>query len=66
MVNKKKKKLRPEERSKALSFFLLAFPTVIILVLNMMIPQSWWAQILIAVYQFIILKQFIDRHYDLI
>lgn len=61
-----KKELTDEDKPKALTFFLLGAPTVLIIALAMITPDAWWAQILIAVYQFIMLKQFVDRHYDIV
>lgn len=51
---------------KVLTFFLIAFPTVVIVALSMLVEGSWWAQILLAIYQFITLKQFIDSYYDVL
>lgn len=56
-------RLDKDEKSKVLSFFLLGFPTVLIIALGMLAPSVWWASILIAIYQFIMLKQFLDKHY---
>ena len=47
-----------------LSFFMLGFPTVIIICLSMLIENSWWVQILLAIFQFIMLKQFMDSYYE--
>ena len=59
MVKQNKK----EDKSKVLTFFLLAFPTLLIVALAQLAPgDTWWALILIAIYQFILLKQFLDRY----
>lgn len=60
----KKKKATEKDKKKVLSFFLLGFPTLIIITLMMLIPDAWYVAILIAVYQFITLKQFIDQYYE--
>jgi len=53
-----------EDKSKVLTFFLLAFPTLLIIMMAQLAPQTWWAWILIAVYQFVMLKQFLDKYYE--
>jgi phosphatidylglycerophosphate synthase len=59
----KRKKADP----KVLTFFLLGFPTLLIIALAMISPaETWWAWILLALYQFIMLKQFIDRYYEVL
>lgn len=60
--NPKKKR---EVDKKVLSFFMLAFPTLLIIALGML-SDAWWGMILLAFYQFILLKQFLDHYYDLI
>ena len=52
---------------KVLSFFMLGFPTVIIIVLNLLV-QGYviWIQLVVAIYQFVLLKQFIDNYYKLL
>lgn len=51
---------------KILTFFLIAFPTLLIIALLMLNPKTWWATILIAFYQFILLKQFLDNYYEVL
>jgi len=53
-----------EDRPKVLTFFLLAFPTLLIVALAQLEPSTWWAQVIIAFYQFVMLKQFLDRYYE--
>ena len=59
-MKKKQRQVDPKVRT----FFLLAFPTLLIIALAMLNPDTWWAWILIAVYQFIYLKQFIDKYHE--
>jgi len=51
---------------KILTFFLIAFPTTLIIALGMINLNTWWAQILLAFYQFILLKQFLDNYYEVL
>ena len=51
---------------KALTFFLIAFPTLLVIALGMLTPGTWWAQILLAFYQFVLLKQFLDNYYEVL
>jgi len=51
---------------KILTFFLISFPTLLIIALSMITPSAWWAQILLAFYQFVLLKQFLDNYYEAI
>jgi len=61
----KKEVKRPQKvDKKILTFFLISFPTLIIIALGMLSPTAWWAQILMAFYQFILLKQFLDNYYE--
>lgn len=60
----RKEPVKPDK--KILSFFLLAFPTVIIIALGMLSPNTWWAMIVLGVYQFIMLKQFLDNYYEVL
>ena len=62
MEQKKEKRVD----KKILTFFLIAFPTLLIISLGYLVPNTWWAQIAIAVYQFILLKQFLDNYYEVI
>lgn len=58
------REIRKEDTKKVFSFFILAFPTILIVILNRITPSAWWAGTLLAFYQLIMLKQFIDSHYD--
>jgi hypothetical protein len=49
---------------KMLTFFLIAFPTLLIVALAQLEPGTWWAQILLAFFQFTLLKQFLDNYYE--
>ena len=62
MTNKKKKKVPLNK--KVLTFFMIAFPTVMIVAISMVTPSAWWAQIFLAAYQFIILEQFVNNYYE--
>jgi len=63
MVKEKKEKA-PLDKS-VLSFFLIAFPTIIIVLVGIIGGKFYWAiQIILAIYQLVILKQFIDSYYD--
>jgi hypothetical protein len=66
MANKEKGRERKQVDKKVLSFFLLAFPTLIIIILGMFIEpgKSWWVQVILALYQFILLRQFLDNYYE--
>lgn len=57
-----KEEKRPNK--KVLSFFTLAFPTIIIFSIGMLEPSAWWASLLLAFYQFVMLKQFLDSYYE--
>lgn len=61
-----KSKSRKRTDKKVLSFFMLAFPTLIIVALSILIENTSWAQILIAIYQFILIKQFLDNYYEVL
>jgi len=52
-----------EVDKKVFSFFVLAFPTILIVIFSMLTPSLWWANILLALFQFIILNQFLDNYY---
>ena len=58
------KKKKQELDKKVLTFFLIAFPTLMIIAFGMLNTNVWWAQIVLAFYQFILLKQFLDNYYD--
>lgn len=59
----------PEEiRSKFLTYFLLFFPTLILIAIpdtiNSSIILSASFKMLIAFYQFVTMKTFVDKHYE--
>ena len=60
------KKLEKKVDKKILTFFLIAFPTILIIALSMINPTTWWAQSALAIYQFILLKQFLDNYYEVL
>jgi len=60
------KKQTQKVDKKMLTFFLIAFPTLLIIALSMLTHNGWWAQILLAFYQFVLLKQFLDNYYEAI
>jgi len=60
------KKIPKKVDKKILTFFLIAFPTLIIIAIGMLAPGIWWVQILLAIYQFILLKQFLDNYYEVL
>jgi len=60
------KKREKRVDKKILTFFLIAFPTILIIAIGLLTPTAWWAQIALAVYQFILLKQFLDNYYEVI
>lgn len=62
---KERKKVKPVDR-KVLTFFLIAFPTLLVIALGMYSVGTWWAQVLLAFYQFVLLKQFLDDYYDVV
>jgi len=66
MAKKKSEKRLQQVDKKILTFFLIAFPTLLIIALSMIAPNTWWAQILLAFYQFVLLKQVLDNYYELI
>ncbi len=49
---------------KILSFFMLAFPTVIIVLIGLFMPNPVWVQVVLAFYQFVLMKQFLDTYYE--
>ena len=59
---KTKKQKRVDK--KTLTFFLVGFPTLLIIILHILSPDSWWAMVLLAFYQFILLKQVLDDYYN--
>ena len=64
MVKKMEKPKEVKEvDKKVFSFFVLAFPTILIVIFSMLSPSLWWANIFLAIYQLIMLKQFLDNYY---
>jgi|TARA_R100000093_G_C1927037_1_gene67481 hypothetical protein len=62
-VNNQKQK--PVDR-KVLSFFILGFP-IIVLVLIMMLPEWRFAQVIaLTFYELVLLKQFMDNYYEVL
>jgi len=61
----KKKEVSVDERKKLLTLFMLFFPSILIVLVPEML--IWWMPIvfkfLLLFYQFIILKNFIDKYY---
>jgi hypothetical protein len=62
----KKNKNRIPLNKKVLTFFMIAFPTVLIVALSYLSKDAWWGQILLAIYQFIILQQFVENYYEVL
>jgi hypothetical protein len=46
---------------KLLTFFLIAFPTILVAAVPI-----WWVQGALAFYQFVLLKQFLDNYYEVL
>lgn len=61
-----KKQPTQEEKSKVFTFLTLGFPTLLIVGIAMLttIAETWWVVLGLAVYQFLLMKQFIDRYYE--
>ena len=62
----RKNKISKKVDKKMLTFFLIAFPTLMIIALSRLNQSIWWAQILLAFYQFVLLKQFLDNYYEVL
>ncbi len=62
MKTREKKKSKETDR-KVLSFFLIMFPTIMIVALGILNPNAW-AMIALAFWQSVMLKQFLDNYYD--
>jgi hypothetical protein len=62
----KKNKNRIPLNKKVLTFFMIAFPTVLIVALSYLSKDAWWGQIFLAIYQFIILQQFVENYYEVL
>ena len=68
-MTQKSKAVKKKADPKVRTFFLLAFPSILIVALAMLFPNSWEAaiiMIMLVVYQFIMLKQFIDQYYEVL
>lgn len=61
---KPQRKVRVDK--KILTFFLIAFPTLLIILLGAWVKDSWFIQIALALYQFILLKQYLDNYYEVL
>lgn len=48
---------------KVFSFFTIAFPTILIIVTQNLFPKGWIISAGLAIYQFIIVKRFLDDYY---
>ena len=62
----KTKKESKKVDKKILTFFLIAFPTLLVIALGILYPGTWLVQILIAFYQFVLLKQYLDNYYEVL
>lgn len=63
-MERDKKEIDTLEKNKMLSFFLIAFPTLLIIGILRISPKAWWVTIILAIYQFVLLKQFVDKYYE--
>lgn len=61
MVKQLNEEEKMSNKNKVLTFFLLAFPTVIIAAID-----DLYVKIALVLYQFIMLKQYIDRYYEVL
>jgi len=62
-----KEKVTEEERKKFLTYFILFFPSIIIAIVPTVDNWNilgWIIKILLILYQFIAIKNFIDSHYQ--
>lgn len=66
MDKRKKTKVKIKTDKKIWSFFMIAFPTVLIIAILMLVPSAWWVTVILAFYQFLLLKQFLDTYYEFI
>jgi hypothetical protein len=63
-MKKETKKPTESDKKSMLSFFLIAFPTLLIIISMMIFPDTGYLIALaLAIYQFVVLKQFIDEYY---
>lgn len=61
---KKENQKKKDVDRKSLSFFMLGFPTLLIILIGLLNNSLvTMIQIVIAIYQFILLKQFLDNYY---
>jgi len=60
-----KEKRREESNKEVLSFFMIGFPTVLIILTGLFLDGATNSliQIALAVYQFILIKQFLNSYY---
>lgn len=61
----KKRKPTKQEKQRILSFFLIMFPTLVVIILGRLSPEAWAVSILIAFWQMVMVKQFIDEYYSI-
>ena len=67
MVKKQSKGIMPDPKVR--TFFVLAFPTIIIIAIAMLLQlniNSASIMIVLAVYQFLMLKQFVDQYHEVL
>ena len=58
---------KPKKDKKMLTFFLIAFPTLLVIAIGQLTWYwGWLIQIMIAFYQFILLKQYLDNYYEVL
>lgn len=55
-----------EKDRKTLSFFLIGFPTILIIAQSILYPTSWFVSIALGIYQLLVLKQFLDDYYKVL
>lgn len=68
-MSQKNTKVSGEDRQKVLSFFMLGFPSLLIAAIGIAGRDdlfSAFLSILLVFYQLVVLKQFIDRYYEVL
>ncbi len=70
-MKKEKKEIKPSPKvdPKVRTFFLLSFPTILIIALATLFePDISVAviMIMVAIYQFLMLKQFVDQYHEVV
>jgi len=60
MVEQKPKPIN----KKVFAFFIIGFPILLIVILGLLYPNTWPIQILLVVYVFILLRQFLNNYYE--